>query len=764
MKRTALYVAAVLSAAAAAVSGAEIVFENSRIRAVLGEDAVWRSITDKAGGKEYCAQRQRIAFADARVAEAPPAQNAGALKSRRANLAGFSDGKLTVAFEGCDTVLTYAVKSEPDWILFTLTSVTGTRPAELTLVRLGTTLSQHVGTRLCLGWDDAYAVALTGANLQTRGQAARRKDYTELLATTQDAPGPKLEGAAAALAGAPTTEIDALLQRLAAACNLPRNEGGGKPSKSLPLARQSYWFLSVGQKDADKVVDYCKQTGFRQVMMTSWSWCRTPGHYVFNTGNYPDGLEGLKRTVEQLHAAGILVGMHCYASKVSKSDAYVTPVPDRRFWVDRVAEIAGDVGLADTAIRTASDLREWPGSPVASQKIWEGGVTKHQEVIVDDEIVFYERIGPEGKWDTFLGCKRGAWGTHPAAHTARTPGRHYGVDGGINGYIIDQESTLLDEATTRLAEIFNTCGFDMVYFDGGEDVDTRRFDYYVSKFQAVAMSKFAKRPLVHMGTIMTHHLMNSFTRSATMDTYLNTLNGAIMAGAKVEKWPTVKDHIDKSVQYMLSVAEDRMPGELGWFGIWPKGKNCDGLQMDEIEYLMARSLAYDAPVSLETSFREMASHPLTPGLLEIVREYEELRAGGPLKEDARAALREPKKDFLLFHDAAPGGQALAEFVAVTPAEVSGGRDVRAWLGSHGGDTLAALWHYTGQPGSLVLEGAPESTRVVDVFGKPLPAARTPAGALEIPLGPRRATVVLPGTTPQAARELLKNAKLEPLKP
>jgi hypothetical protein len=127
--------------------------------------------------------------------------------------------------------------------------------------------------------------------------------------------------------------------------------------------------------------------------------------------------------------------------------------------------------------------------------------------------------------------------------------------------------SLLDEAQDRLAAVFNTAGFDMVYFDGGEDVDRSRFDYYVANFQANAMRKFRRRPIIHMGTIMTHGLWHSFARSSTVDTYLNTLSGAILGGKPPEKWPTVRDHIDQSVRYMLSVRADMMPGELGWFGI-----------------------------------------------------------------------------------------------------------------------------------------------------------------------------------------------------
>ena len=140
-------------------------------------------------------------------------------------------------------------------------------------------------------------------------------------------------------------------------------------------------------------------------------------------------------------------------------------------------------------------------------------------MIIDDEIIRYESIGPEGRWDTFQKCQRGSWDTRPAAHKSEAECRHYGVDGCINGYIVDQETGLFDEATSRMAQIFNTCGFDMVYFDGSEDVDRRRFNYYMSNFRAVTMSKFTKRPIIHMGGGYTHNLWHSYTRGATIDQY-----------------------------------------------------------------------------------------------------------------------------------------------------------------------------------------------------------------------------------------------------
>ena len=738
--------------ASGAAAGEEIAFENARLRLELGADAVWRRVTDKVARRELLPAGAKVPLADAQIGGRQHAATSAAVDGER----------LTVGFAG-GTRLSFLVTTRPDWVALRLVEVAGPRPQRLRLLRLPVAIAERVGSRLNGAWDARSAVCVRGLNLQTHGRPTRRGAWTELTAETQDEPGPKLEGSAAAVVVCPPGEMSSLLDRLAAECGLPRNADPNthRPSRDLPAARQSYWFLRFGAKDVPRVIDLCRRTHIRQVMMMSHSWCRSVGHYTFRTDQYPGGVEDLRRAVAALHAEGILVGMHCFASKVSKTDAYVTPVPDRRFWTDRTAALAADVAPGDTEIHTASDLREWPGSPVASQTTWEGGVAKHREVIFDDEIVQYESIGPAGRWDTFLGCRRGAWGTKAAAHKAPATGRHYGVDGCIDGYIVDQETDLLDETTSRLAEVFNQCGFDMVYFDGGEDVDRRRFGYYVSKFQAVAMGKFRRRPLIHMGTIMTHELWGSFTRSGTVDTYLNTLYGRILSGAKVESWPTVREHIDRSVEYMLRIGDDMLPGELGWFGIWPRGKNTDGLQLDEVEYLLCKSLAHDAPISLETSLAQMDSHPLTPGVLEIVGAYEQLRRAGTVPPAERKRLAEAGRDFLLLRC---GPDAEPELLAASPLEsVAGGREVRGLIAPAGKGTVAALWHWTGQQGALLLPAGARGVRAVDVAGRPVPLPQADGGP-EVPLGPRRVALIFDRLGVEEARKLLAGSSLAARQP
>jgi len=677
----------------------EIVFQTQSFRVELGDNAVWKSLTETQTGRSLLAVDRNMPMAYVQIGG----------KTYSANAAACAGDRLIVKFGGIDTQLEYAIEQADNWITFRLDRIVGTRPQQITFLRIGTSLTEHVGSRLNGAWDQQTAVVVRGANRQTLCRPIGRDESAELTASAQDEPGPKLEGSAASLLVVPTTDLKTVMARYAETYDMPTNTTADViASKDTPMARGSYWFLSFAENEVDQVIDCCRKTGFRQVMIDSGAWCTSSGHYLFNTARYPDGIESLKRTVDRLHGESILVGMHCFASKVSKIDPYVTPVPDRRFLVDRTAVLADDLAADATTVRTTSDLSQWPGSPVAKQKVWEGTVEKHQEVIIDDEIIRYESIGPEGKWDTFLGCRRGAWGTKAAAHQAGADCRHYAVDGCINGYIIDQETDLLDEVTDRLAGIFNTCGFDMVYFDGCEDVDPRRFDYYAANFQAVAMGKFTKRPLIHKGGGFHHNLWHSFTSSATIDQYPGTYLAYLRAGGTIDQWPTCKDHIDRTARRVVACRDDMIPGELGWFGINPADGEYDGLQYDEVEYLMCKSLAYDSPISLQTSFGRMEQHPLTGDILAMIKRYEALRyhqyGRSPIPNTKRLSetdlklLETPGKDFLVDTELWDAPMPI-EIARVPLAD----DDVRAFVGAMGDAVLLRLWHARGREGELVLD-------------------------------------------------------------
>jgi len=750
-----------------------IVWQTAWYRLQVDQNARWQSLQEKRTGQELLAALPSTSIAQLTL-EAKPAAKIDLLLSHAPVAKITLEGKTypaqrlqkgaepdqwVLSFAGSSTQLVYTIRPEQDWVLFRLDQIRGARPSQITLLQIPVRIKERVGSRLNAAWNQDIAVCLMAANRQTEARPVVRPEGTLLTAASQDEPGPKLEGASAVLLAAPPAELRRLLQKVSHAFDLPRNEKNGVPSKELPTARHSYWFLSFGQKDVDRVIELCRKTGFDQVFISFGSWSTSPGHYPINQAMYPEGLESLRRSIARLHEHGILVGMHTFASKISKRDPYVTPKPDRRFLVVGRAALAEPIDPAAKTIRTKDDLRHWPGSPLCPQKLWEGGVRKHQEVVIEEEIVQYEAIGPEGRWDTLLGCIRGAWGTKAAAHPAEAECRRYAVDGCINGYIIDQQTSLFQEVTSRLAEIFDACDFDMIYFDGSEDVDSRRFDYYAANAHAAVIQKIRKRPIIHQGGGFHHNLWHSFTRSGTVDTYLSTIYGYLQAGGQLDHWPTVRDHINRSVQYVQSLQADMIPGELGWFGIWPKGKNTDGLQLDEIEYLMVKSLALDAPISLQTSFAQMDQHPLTPEILEIVRTYELLRRSGRVPAAQRERLQELNKDFVLYWPTPAQPDALPEFVEVAPlAAPAGNAQLRALAGRRKEGTLLVLWHREGQPGQLVLE-APAGAEARDLTGRPLPLP-TRSGKLLVPVGGRRLGLWLPGLNPEAVQTLCNKAQWE----
>ena len=69
---------------------ADVVLENPRLRAVLGEDAIWQSLADKVTGKDYCATKSRTCIATVRIAG----------KTYNANHASLADDRLTLGFAG----------------------------------------------------------------------------------------------------------------------------------------------------------------------------------------------------------------------------------------------------------------------------------------------------------------------------------------------------------------------------------------------------------------------------------------------------------------------------------------------------------------------------------------------------------------------------------------------------------------------------------------------------------------------------------------
>ena len=94
------------------------------------------------------------------------------------------------------------------------------------------------------------------------------------------------------------------------------------------------------------------------------------------------------------------------------------------------------------------------------------------------ELITYRSYTTEPPF-RFTGCERGHLGTAPAANRAGDPVGLLDVDSWDIFIRFDQETDIQDEVGRRIGEIVNETGpYDMVYFDGSEDVDRRRYHYF----------------------------------------------------------------------------------------------------------------------------------------------------------------------------------------------------------------------------------------------------------------------------------------------
>ncbi|MBM3500907.1 MAG: hypothetical protein FJX74_19795, partial [Armatimonadetes bacterium] len=162
----------------------------------------------------------------------------------KASAASLDGDALTVRFDGTDTVLSYGLEPAEDWVVLRLKAIAGARPDSVTLLRLPAPEGMRIGPRLNAAWDADTTVCLMAATRQADCRAGGAPPT--LVATTQDAPGPRLEGAAVALIVCPTPDFKAVARRASHAFGLLTNEApDGTPVKDTDLVRGSYWFLDV---------------------------------------------------------------------------------------------------------------------------------------------------------------------------------------------------------------------------------------------------------------------------------------------------------------------------------------------------------------------------------------------------------------------------------------------------------------------------------------------------------------------------------------
>jgi len=492
------------------------------------------------------------------------------------------------------------------YFVIELLEVRGEGIEELCLAQLGVRITKNVGGWLNVRWDDEYAVCLLGLSDRVNTGGLRALLYPEF----------GMKGQAAAIIAAPKDRLLDVIQEVERDGKLPCPTLGGRWAKRSEDVRRGYFFSDVTEANVDETIAHAKLGRFAYLMTYSGTWSKSLGSYPINTRYFPRGEASLKAMVDKIHAAGLKAGLHMLTSFVSKHDPLVRPVPDPRLLSDAATTLSTDVDDKARELHVTTVPEAFP-----RKAAYYGSHRQGFDVLVGREIVRYGRIGgPDGR--RLLECTRGAYGTRPAAHQAGAKARHLTERYGC--YLVDLRTDLKDELAERIAGLVNRCGFDMIYFDGGEcNGANGPYWYWVSQQQMAIWKRFEREVLVQGsgGTPWTWHI---FARGCCDDF-------AAVAPKQYLDYHKIRDswrHYHRSF----------MPAELGWWGFLADQPHHPATGPDEVECYAARMLALDAPVSLETHLSSLKQNGRTQELLTLLGRYEDLRLSGAVPAAVRQTL------------------------------------------------------------------------------------------------------------------------------
>ncbi len=582
-------VIAVLMLFAGIATAEDFVYETSAVRYVISDTGVNRSLQDKETGREFIVGSEPFSTILKRGRYFPSSniQRNGEV--------------LQVEFGESGISADYRVNVFPDYMVIELSHIKGAGVEEIRLAQLRLGGLPNAGTLLPVQWDEKLAVSLMGlsGNIESGFQngVLRVSAYPEY----------GMEGEKAALIAVPTPRLMDTVQKVENDQKLPLPRIDGRWAKTSLDVRSSYLFIDLTEANTDEVIRYAKLGGFKYILIYSHVWSTTLGSYPVNTINFPRGEASLKVAIDKCHAAGLKVGMHMMTSFVGKNDRIIATSPSQLLH-DAEETLAAGIDENTQEIVARSGMAHFP--------------ERGHDVLIDNEIVHYEAVGGSGS-TRLLRCTRGYAGTNAASHVAGARIRHLAEYYG--SYVANLRGRLKDEIAERIAGLVNRCGFDMIYFDGGEVNCITGPCWYWGGEQQMSIWNRVKRDLLVQGSGITPWTWHIFSRG-NCDDYAAVAPKQYLDYYKIpDRW-----------QYYF---RNFLPSELGWWGFQTSAPDHSATIPDEVRFYAARMFALDSPVSLETTLAALKANGRTEEMLGLLGEYETLRLGYGMNAALRAKLR-----------------------------------------------------------------------------------------------------------------------------
>jgi hypothetical protein len=393
------------------------------------------------------------------------------------------------------------------------------------------------------------------------------------------------------------------IARFEVAAGIPSPRPGGVWNKKSPWGKQSYLFLTnFRESQFDDALAMAQRGGFSTILLEQESWALGSGHYQINRERFPDGLEGLKRTLQRFKDAGFRVGLHLLPTLIYPPDPYIL---DPRLVTGTSATLADDIDAQTATLPVEAAPKEFP--------VEDCGYGRGDVVRVGDELIFYGNLSLKPPFG-FVECHRGHFGTKPAAHKKGDRVVHLVRAAGKP--MIDMNTSLLDEVAGHFANVANTCGVDMIYLDGSELLrgDSRGG---IARLHKTFYDKLQNKDTFLQASCLTHYSWHMMARHASADGHGD-----------------LKGYFEQRSGWIDFCLRDVIPQDIGWYYAYDMNST-----PDQYEYVLGATIGYDSSMSFQVSCEAAAKHPFTGEILDLIARYEKLRLSGRVSEVMRQRLR-----------------------------------------------------------------------------------------------------------------------------
>lgn len=394
---------------------------------------------------------------------------------------------------------------------------------------------------------------------------------------------------------------------------LPHPTINGQWVKTSPIINSSYLIMDFDESNIEECLGYAEQAGLKYLYhgapFSTW------GHYELSPTFFPNGIAGLKKCVQKGEQKGIYLGTHTLSNFINPEDAYVSPVPDKR-----LAKVGGTI-LSKPIDATQTEIE------IEQPDFFNQFENNHLHgVLIGDEIIRYGTVSESAPWK-LMDCQRGAFGTRASGYNAGTKIEKL-ADHGYKVFLGDVD--LNKEIAENVANLFNATGIRMLDFDGLEGAHSTGLGNY-------GEALFAKAWYDRLDKNIKSHFLMGASRSGH---YFWHIYSRMNWG---EPW--YAGFRESQTEYRLLnqkyFKRNLMPGMLGWF------KLTSSTTLEDIEWLMTRSAAYNAGFSLVMDLKAVKANGLSAEILQQINLWETARLKGVFPAELTLKMMDLSTEFHL---------------------------------------------------------------------------------------------------------------------